>query len=1358
MSVSELDDALTNATLPSLGADVIEAPTPDQIGRFVVLGKLGEGSMGVVFLGRDAELERKIAIKLIRANAMASVGVRRLVREAQGLARLSHPNVIQVHEIGEHRGSMFVAMEYVEGCTLRDWIAPDQRSWRETLNILRQAGRGLEAAHVAGLVHRDFKPANVIVGNDGRARVLDFGLARDCSVIESVGLATLRSFDQFDDDLDDEFAEELGDTFADSGASLGSSLTRSGALVGTPAYMAPEQIWGSRGDPLSDQFSFCVAAYEALVGHRPFAGATLSELSDKIERGQTEPIPGHAGVPERVQQILVRGLSPDPSHRWPSMTALLDELDAVASIAEIQRYLARVRESGASELFEPTNRPRPANFRVCERLVGREHQLATLQAALERARCAGARSELVLVSGLAGIGKSSLVAGLAPAVEARAGLMISGGFDQRRATPLAGIVAALTDLVAQVERRGAAVQAKLRKRLLAATGRNGGLLTDLAPELARLLGPQAPVPDFPGPERLNRLHMVVERFMAALASPAHPLVVFTDDLQWADPASLALLEHLLASPGLGSVLVVGACRTNELGPEHPLRHAVERVRAAGASVSSVEVDALSTEDVERVLVSTLGGAPADVRELAALAHHKTEGNPFYLRQLLRTMYDEGLFQYDASARAWRWEMDRIVGCSAFGDVSEVLLRNLEVLPPVAYELTRIAACVGPRVDLLVLAAVADLDPVDVFSSLWPTFEQGLLVLGGDLLDNFALIESTAQTRSPVEVAVSFRHARIQQAAAGSLSESDRAQVHLKIGRVLRRRVDDDEPGGRAFEIADHLNTARALLDDVERLDLVELNIRCGRRALASAAYASAIDYLVVAAELLAPNAATTEHARWFQVEHARGRALSLDGRYAEAAACYEHVSAHARTVAERLLVNTAQVEHALLVADFERGYAACQRAFGLCGIALPEHDEDAAAMLSAESSALADALEQRPLSSLFELPELCDDDLRPMLGLLHGLGAISYFAGRRNIYAWATARMTAIFVGSGNSTLSSVAYARMALHLAERGEYDRARGFGELAVALCERYDDPSAAGRALIVYLGHAAYYSHPLRAILPEFAAAFGKCVEGGDLLYAGHHLLFPQHFRLVAGVPLAEVLTEIHAHLPFLQRSVPSLLSAFYVPHIVLVTCTLMDIPLAQLGLSFDHDSHLARFGRSTFALGWYYPALTKLEYLLGHAHDPDELIRRVAMFETLLPGNLQVREIRYYAALSLLESQRARARPLIEAWRSDLQRCAQRCPDNFRHMHLLVEAELVRVSGGPLEQAIELYEQAIEHARERAVLDQEALACWRFGEFWRGRGSKRTAKAYLRDARGLYEQWGARRLVRELDARYPELNVC
>ncbi|MFO7564074.1 MAG: AAA family ATPase, partial [Enhygromyxa sp.] len=591
---------------------------PTQIGRFAVLGKLGQGGMGVVFLGHDGELERKVAIKLLRSNAARTIGVRRLIREAQGLARLSHPNVIQVHEIGEHQGSMFVAMEYVEGSTLRDWLDAERQPWRRALEVLRQAGRGLEAAHAAGLVHRDFKPGNVMVGDDGRARVLDFGLAR----------ASNSTSEEPRSQATPPPAKGLAETFGDSGVFEGlSALTRSGAVLGTPAYMAPEQIQGHPCDALSDQFSFCVTAYEALFGRRPFAGETFVELAAQVASSTIEPIPADSPVPLRLQEAVLRGLSLDPTRRWPSMAALLDELDDLITKADLQAYLEQMREAGAGELLEPEP---AARFRVSERLYGREAELERLREAFARTCAEPPRSQLVLVSGPAGIGKSALIERLRPTVEER-GIMCAGKFDPQRATPLTGITDALDDLIAQLERLEPSSQLRLRRAIGEAVGRNARLLCELLPAAARLLDDpellgeaaraprrgaggawlasdlkpdprQNPIERFAtasaSPERLNRLHLALGRLASTVAACKGPLVLFLDDLQWIDDASLALLQHLLSSPAEQALLVVGSYRSSELGPDHPLHEAVDRLEAGGAEVLRVALEALSLTDTE----------------------------------------------------------------------------------------------------------------------------------------------------------------------------------------------------------------------------------------------------------------------------------------------------------------------------------------------------------------------------------------------------------------------------------------------------------------------------------------------------------------------------------------------------------------------------------------------------------------------------------------------------------------------------------------------------------------------------------------------------------------------------------------
>ncbi|PCC67314.1 Serine/threonine protein kinase [Nannocystis exedens] len=276
-----------------------EAPT---IGPYQVLKWLGEGGMGVVYAAYDDKLERKVALKLIRGAALQRPqGRARTLREARALARLSHPNVVHVYQVGEVDDEVFVAMEFLTGPTLREWLAAEPRSWREVLAVFRQAGEGLAAAHRQGVVHRDFKPANVILGDDGRVRVVDFGLAY-------LG--------------DGEAAPEL----PAAGEPTDVLLTQTGAVLGTPAYMAAEQFAGARGDAKTDQFSFCAALYEALYGQRPFAGADVQALATAVAEGRVRAPKTGQEVPAWLQRVVLRGLQPDPAARWPSMDALLSAL------------------------------------------------------------------------------------------------------------------------------------------------------------------------------------------------------------------------------------------------------------------------------------------------------------------------------------------------------------------------------------------------------------------------------------------------------------------------------------------------------------------------------------------------------------------------------------------------------------------------------------------------------------------------------------------------------------------------------------------------------------------------------------------------------------------------------------------------------------------------------------------------------------------------------------------------------------------------------------------------------------------------------------------------------------------------
>jgi len=318
----EVDGAEAIATSAAAAA---MRPTLARIGRYHVLKSIGEGGMGVVYSAFDEDLDRRIAIKVLGADvAVEFKGRARLMREAQAMAKLSHPNVVHVYEVGQVDGRVFVAMEYIRGVTLRDWLDQGTHDWREKLAIVMQAGEGMFAAHEQSIVHRDFKPENVMVATDGRARVLDFGLARGTDEADeeddpSAGSRTLETA----------FPERQGSV-------LLVQLTKHGSIMGTPAYMSPEQHFGQPTDAASDQFNFCVVLYEALFGVRPFAGDNRLAIAFAAKQGTITPPPPTTDVPTVIKDIIVRGLAVDAKARWPSMRALLDTLRDVSTPVQVR--------------------------------------------------------------------------------------------------------------------------------------------------------------------------------------------------------------------------------------------------------------------------------------------------------------------------------------------------------------------------------------------------------------------------------------------------------------------------------------------------------------------------------------------------------------------------------------------------------------------------------------------------------------------------------------------------------------------------------------------------------------------------------------------------------------------------------------------------------------------------------------------------------------------------------------------------------------------------------------------------------------------------------------------------------------
>src|SRR6202035_962589 len=444
------------------------------------------------------------------------------------------------------------------------------------------------------------------------------------------------------------------------------------------------------------------------------------------------------------------------------------------------------------------------------KLYGREREIDTLLASFDRVVAQGT-TELMLVSGYSGIGKSSVVNELHKALVPPRGLFASGKFDQyKRDIPYATLGQAFQSLVRSLLSQSEDELGRWRDSLIEALGPNGQLILNLVPELELVIGKQPAVAELPPRDAQNRFQMVFRHFLGVFARKEHPLALFLDDLQWLDAATLDLLEHLVTHPEVRHLLLVGAYRDNEVGPPHPLLRTREAIGKAGARVREIVLAPLGLDDVGQLVADAMHCEPESARPLAELIQQKTGGNPFFVIQFLVALADEGLLAFDPATSAWQWNIDRIGAKSYADNVVDLMAGKLKRLSAITQEALKQLACLGNVAPIATLALVHGESEEAMHAALWEAIRAGLVV--------------------HQDHACRFLHDRIQQAAYSLIPEEQRAEVHLRIGRVLLASMTQDDLAEHLFDVANQLNRGAALLvDPDEKARVATIDLHAGRK-------------------------------------------------------------------------------------------------------------------------------------------------------------------------------------------------------------------------------------------------------------------------------------------------------------------------------------------------------------------------------------------------------------------------------------------------------------------------------------------------------------------------------------------------
>ncbi len=1154
--------------------------------------------------------------------------------------------------------------------------------------------------HARGLIHEDLKPANILVDPRGRVSLTGFGVASQ----PLRGRATLQPPQ---------------------------------ALVGSLPYMSPEQTGRMNRsiDSRTDLYSLGVTLYELVTGRLPFQGVdALDWIHCHVARRPSSPLELRPQLPEVIGEILLKLLAKSADERYQTAAGLE---------ADWRRCLEQWELTLRVDPFTLGECDAPDRLIIPEKLYGREGELEALKSACDQAATAAA-SVLVLVSGYAGVGKSAIVH------EARRQLGIGSWFaggkcDQyERDIPYFTLMSAFAGLARQLLCLPEMEAARWRERLGEALGRNGRIILDLVPELEPIIGPQPPAPEVPPQDLTNRFLRVVRRFLAVFASAEQPLVLFLDDLQWVDAATLDVLGHLLIEPEVRHVLLIGAYRDNEIDSVHPLVSRLQLLRQQGADIREIHVGPLHGEDVAHLVSDALHCPRERATELADLVYSKTHGNPFFTIQFLTSLEQERFLQWRGAREGWWWDTARIDAKGFTENVADLLIGKLARLSQGALEVLQRLACFGGRADPTMLTTLLELP------------EQGAHAALGEAVAAQLLMRVGGEYR--------FVHDRVQEAAYSLIPEPDRAPLHLRIGRALQAKMGDTELAEHVFEIVNQLDRGQELITDPhERRTLAELNLTAGTRARRSSAYAAALRYMAAGMALLPAEGWSVCRELAFKMEFLCAECEFLTGALQQAELRLSALAVRARDPAEgAAVVCLRQTLYAVLGRN-ERAIEVCleflQQQGTVCPLAPTEEE------LETEYNRLWAQLHGRAVEELAELPEIGVPRQRAILDVLASALAMALMTNG-NLFRLMVCRMVNLSLQYGNCDASTLAYSYLNFVIGEQlGDYALGLRFGKLALTLVEK-GFRSYKARVEVAYGATVAPWTQPMRTGLPWVRRSVQSAQEAGDLTFACYNWYVLIPILSSSGARLEEVQQEAERALQFARK-----LRFSYM--VDLIGCE-----VAFLRAVRGFTAELSSFAHEAFDESAYQerlledPSLRNAGYMywvrkLQACFLAEEYVAASAAdsrvheyrWETLQPFERSAHH--FYAALtaaarceSLPDDNASELRRAIAAHGEALAAMAANGPENFGSRASLVAAVLAR-SQGRLPEAEKLYDEAVRKARTSGLLHDEAVALEAAGRHYLARGLAAVGTALLRHARSCYEQWGAIGKIRLLERRFPHL---
>ncbi len=1277
---------------------------------------------------------------------------------------LNVSGVVRIYSLESCQNRLALILEDFGGISLKEYADFGRKGFSETgnqenssplhfltefLQIAIALADILSDLYHHQIIHKDIKPANILINpTTKQVKLIDFSIA---SLLPRV-------------------------------TQLSTSPT---VLEGTLAYLSPEQTGRmNRGiDYRTDFYSLGVTFYELLTGQLPFQSDDLMELVHCHIAKQPASLEQFK-IPQAVSDIVMKLMAKNAEDRYQSALGLKHDLETC---------LVKLQENGNIAPFKLGQRDVCDRFVIPEKLYGREVEVATLLATFERVR--QGTSELMLVAGSSGIGKTAIVNEVHKPITRQRGYFIKGKFDQlNRNIPFFALVQAFRDLMVQLLTESDAQIEQWKTQILSTLGESGQVIIEVIPELERIIGQQPSVPELSGSAVQSRFNLLFQKFIQVFTTQNHPLVIFLDDLQWADSASLKLMHLLMSEASNSYLLVIGAYRDNEVSSAHPLMLTIEEMRQDAITVSSIVLSALTQTDLNQLIADTLKYSSEQALAIANLVYQKTKGNPFFTNQFLKSLYEDGLIAFSSRTGSWQCNIAQIQALSFTEDIVEFVALQLQKLLPQTQDVLKLAACVGNQFDLETLSVVCEKSLAETAGDLWPALKDGLILPSGEgykFFQDEPFVNNLPMTNDPYEfgssyngenlsneqltnpqitngngsitIAYKFLHDRIQQAAYSLIPANQKPATHLKIGQLLLSNTPESEREQIIFEIVNQLNVGIELIAaQADRDQLVQLNLLAGQKAKSSTAYRVAIEYLTIGISLLRSDCWQSQYDLALALHESGAEAAYLCGAYEQMEQLAQTVIHQTKTPLDQVSIYETKIQAYTAQNDVLGAIAIARQGMSQFDVVFPETPtfQDIQQALQ-ETAALING---RDIASLVDLPVMTAKDKLAVTRIVANVAPAVYIADP-NLFPLLILSQVKASIQYGNAPFSAFCYACYGILLnGILQDIETADQVGNLALALTNKFNISDIKPTVFYVVGSFITYLKSPLQKSLQLMLEGYKIALETGNVYYVGFNTKDICQYSYFLGRELNSLEQDIKAYCHLLenfkQGTTLNYCRIFW--QTVLNLQGLAENPCILTGEALNEAEFVTQLVNANELTGLHYFWLHKLIlcYLFENLSEAVETAAKAREYLVAGMGYATVPMFYFYDSLTALAeystataSHREALLERVTENQGKMQTWAHHAPMNYLHKFELVKAEQCRVLG-QMGQAVDYYDRAIAGAKVNRYIQEVALANELAARFYLEWNKEAIAQIYLVNAYYNYLNWGAIAKVNQLSHQYPQ----